>query len=63
MIVSIALNNVTCVNSCTIILQSGSTPLHKAVKSMSSNEQVVEMLIKAGADVNVVNKVNYYQAP
>ena len=44
-----------------IVYQSGETPLHKAA-SKKSNEQVVEILIKAGADLNIVNEVSYYQA-
>ena len=42
------------------ILQSGRTPLHAA--SRWSNEQVVEILIKAGANVNTTDEVSYYQA-
>ena len=43
-----------------IILQSGSTPLHAAAKSWSSDKQAIEILIKAGADVNATDKVTYY---
>ena len=50
-----------------IFLQSGSTPLHKAAMAaepLRGNRQVnkegVEILIKAGADVNVTDKVSYY---
>ena len=50
--------------SSNILLQSGSTPLHAAAiaaaKSMFSNAQVIEILIKAGADVNATDKVSYY---
>ena len=42
-------------------LQSGKTPLHEAV-SVESNKQVVETLIKAGADVAIASKVSYCQA-
>ena len=45
---------------CLIIHQSGQTPLHLAA-STKSNEQVVETLLKAGADLNFVDKVSYYQ--
>ena len=48
-----------------ILLQSGRTPLHAAAvaavkTSFRSNEQVIEVLIKAGADVNATDKVSYY---
>ena len=43
-------------------MQSGETALHRAV-SVQSNNEVVEILIKAGADVTVVDKVSYYQTP
>ena len=43
-----------------MLLQSGSTPLHAAAKTWSSDEQVMKTLIKAGADVNVTDKVCYY---
>ena len=41
-----------------ILLQSGSTPLHAA--SRRGNEQVIETLIKAGADVNATDEVSFY---
>ena len=41
-----------------IFLQSGSTSLH--VASQHGHVKVVEMLIKSGADVDVVNKVSFY---
>ena len=42
-----------------ILLQSGSTPLHAAA-SHRGNEQVIEILIKAGANVKATDKVSYY---
>ena len=39
------------------ILQSGRTPLHEALQY--SNDEVVEILVKAGADVNIVDEVSY----
>ena len=42
--------------------QSGRTPLHEAA-SHEWNEEGVEILVKAGADVNVVDKVSCFQAP
>ena len=45
--------NVICIK----FLQSGKTPLHEAV-SHQRNEEVVVLLVKAGADVNFVNKVS-----
>ena len=39
-----------------IFLQSGSTSLH--VAGQHGHVQVVKMLIRSGADVNVVNKVS-----
>ena len=42
------------------MLQWGRTPLHKAV-SVESNKHVVETLIKAGADVTIVDIVSYCQ--
>ena len=48
-----------------ILLQSGRTPLHAAavaaVKPWRSKEQIIEILIKAGAVVNATDKVNYYK--
>ena len=41
-----------------IFLQSGSTSLH--VASQHGHVQMVEMLIRSGADVDVVNKVSFY---
>ena len=53
------INNVICIK----FLQSGKTPLYEAA-SHQRNEQVVEILVKAGADVNFVDKeVSYYQEP
>ena len=43
-----------------MLLQSGSTPLHAAANACSSDEQVMETLIKAGVDVNATDKVCYY---
>ena len=48
------------VKSSYIFLQSGSTPLHAAAAGVwRSNKQVIDILIKAGADVNATNKVSY----
>ena len=44
------------------VLQSGRTPLHKASEKWN-NKQVVDVLIKADANVNIADKVSYYQAP
>ena len=44
-----------------MFLQFGITPLYNA--SGLSNKQVLETLIKAGADVNIVDKVSDYQSP
>ena len=52
------INNVICIK----FFQSDRTPLHEAA-SHQRNEQVVEILLKAGADVNSVDKVSYYQEP
>ena len=41
------------------ILQKGRTLLQVAVLK-ESNFEVVEILIKAGADVNIVDEVSYY---
>ena len=43
-----------------LFLQSGGTPLHEAA-SQSLNEEVVEILVKAGAFVNVVDEVSGLQ--
>ena len=49
-----------------ILLQSGSTPLHAAAVAAAKeilfldNEQVIKILVKAGADVNATDKVSYY---
>jgi len=40
-------------------LQNNSTPLHFA--SSNNHAPVVEALVNAGADVNVINKVNQYK--
>ena len=56
------------------ILQSGRAPLHEIVSAMASLHDakhehfsyismVVDRLIEAGADVNVVDKVSYCEAP
>ena len=45
------------VKSFAIFSQLGIAPLHNA--SGQSNKQVVETLIKAGATVNIANKVSY----
>ena len=56
------------------ILQSGSAPSHEIMSAMSSLHHgghehfwdsfyMLDRLIKAGADVNVVDKVSYHQAP
>ena len=50
---------ITCVRSFDIFLQSGSTPLHAAAALWSGNKQVIDILIKAGADVNATDKVSY----
>ena len=42
-----------------LILQSGRTPLHEAA-SQEYNSQGVEILVKAGADGNVVDKVSCF---
>ena len=52
------INNVICIK----FLQLDRTPLHEAA-SHQRNEQVVEILVKAGADVNFVDKVSYYLQP
>ena len=43
-----------------LFLQSGRTPLHEAA-SYGWNAQVVEILVKAGADGNVVDEVSCFQ--
>ena len=53
------------VKSSDILLQSGSTPLHEAAVAAAKtlewdNEHVIEILIKAGANVNATDKVSYY---
>ena len=56
------------------ILQSGRSPLHEIMSAIASLcdtryehfhciLKVLERLIEAGADVNVVDKVSYHQAP
>ena len=50
------INNVIVILS----LQSGGTPLHEAA-SYGWNEEVVEILVKAGADGNVVDEVSCFQ--
>ena len=55
-------------------MQSGRAPLHEIMSAMALQhdarhelywhiETVVDRLIEAGADVNVVDKVSYRQAP
>ena len=49
--------------SSNILLQSGSTPLHAvavATAFQRGSEQVIETLIKAGAEVNATDAVSYY---
>ena len=49
------------VKSSNIILQSGSTPLHAVAETLGrGSEQAIDILIKAGADVNATDKVSYY---
>ena len=43
------------------ILQSGRTPLH--VAAVKNNKEIVEILIRAHADIDVADRVSYYQAP
>ena len=43
-----------------LFLQSGRTPLHEAA-SQRWNDKVVEILVIAGADVNVVDEVSSFQ--
>ena len=43
-----------------LILQFGRTPLYMA--SWIDHHEVVELLIAAGADVNLADKVSYYVA-
>ena len=43
-----------------LFLQSGRTPLHEAA-SYRRNAQVVEVLLKASADGNAVDKVSSFQ--
>ena len=56
------------------ILQSGRAPLHEIMSAIASLHvaersdfyfisKIVDRLIGAGADVNVVDKVSYHQAP
>ena len=42
-----------------LFLQSGRTPLHEAA-SVRYNSEGVEILVKAGADGNVVDKVSCF---
>ena len=53
------------------ILQSGRSPFHETMSAMASLHDaehvhfcgiVVDRLIEAGTDVNVVDKVSYHQA-
>ena len=52
-------------------MQSGRAPLHEIMSVMASLHderhkhylEVLERLIEAGADINVVDKVSYRQAP
>jgi len=41
-----------------ILLQDGSTALHEAATSMMGNTELVETLIRSGADVNALDKVS-----
>ena len=53
---------IICVKSSDIFLQSGSTPLHAAAAAAGlwwGKKQVIDKLIKAGADVNATDKVSY----
>ena len=50
---------ITCVKSSDIYLQSGSTPLHAAAALWWGNKQVIEILIKAGGDVNATDEVSF----
>ena len=53
---------IICVKSSDIFLQSGSTPLHAVAAAAGlwrGNKQVIDILIKAGADVNATDKVSY----
>ena len=56
------------------ILQSGRAPLHEIMSAIASLHvaeypdlyfisKIVDRLIEAGADVNIVDKVSYHQAP
>ena len=45
-------------NSFATFLQWGRTALHEA--SSDGRDKAVEALLKAGADVNIVDKVSYY---
>ena len=56
------------------ILQSGRAPLHEIMSAIASLHvaehpvlyfisEIADRLIGAGADVNVVDKVSYHQAP
>ena len=54
------MNYITCIISSHIILQSGSTPLHAAAASWWHIEPIIEILIKAGADVKATDEVSYY---
>ena len=51
--------------SSNILLQLGSTPLHAAAVAVVTalkrgNERVIEILVKAGANVNATDTVSYY---
>ena len=51
--------------SSNILLQLGSTPLHVAAEAVVTalergNERVIEILVKAGANVNATDTVSYY---
>ena len=48
------MNNVVCIK----FLQSGRTFLHEAAISQWENAQVVERIAKAGADLNISDKVS-----
>ena len=54
----LCINNATCVKSFATFLQWGRTPLHEALRR--GRDKAVEALLKAGADVNIADKVSYY---
>ena len=52
----LAINIVLC-------FQLGRSPLHEVAAIFWNEIDIVEALINAGADVNAVDKVSYYQVP